>query len=96
MIAEIHVMPDPSGTEADVYAHVDAAIAVIAGSGLTYEVGALGTTLEGPAEQVWPILQAVHDAVLASGADRTMTTIRVFEHRTGQPSMAELVDPHRP
>ena len=55
MIAEIQCLPQPLGTSDDRYAHVDAAIAVIEASGVAYEVGALGTTLEGPPDQVWPL-----------------------------------------
>ena len=44
LIAEIQVAPSPPGTADDPHAHVEAAIAVIAASGLPYEVGALGTT----------------------------------------------------
>ena len=53
MIAEIQVAPSPPGTAEDPHAHVEAAIAVIQASGLRYEVGALGTTLEGDADAVW-------------------------------------------
>jgi uncharacterized protein (TIGR00106 family) len=95
MLAEIHVLPDPLGTAEQTYAHVDAAIAVIADSGLTYEVGALGTTIEGPADRLWAVLREVHDATLAAGAGRTMTTIRIIESADRQPSMSELVGPHR-
>lgn len=79
MLAEIQVLPQPLGTEADRYAHVDAAIAVIEAAGLTYEVGALGTTVEGPAEAVWPLLRAVHEATLAAGAEGCVTVIKVAE-----------------
>ncbi|MGY1644356.1 MTH1187 family thiamine-binding protein [Geodermatophilus sp. SYSU D00703] len=37
-------------------------------SGLRYEVGALGTTLEGDADAVWATLRAAHEAMLAAGA----------------------------
>ena len=50
MIAEIQVAPSPAGTAENPHAHVEAAIAVIQASGLRYEVGALGTTLEGDAD----------------------------------------------
>ena len=49
---QIHVLPDPSDAGRHVR-YVDRAIAEIARSGLTYEVGALGTTVEGPADAVW-------------------------------------------
>ena len=69
MIAEIHVSPSPAGTPDDRYQHVEAAISAVRGSGLHHEVGALGTTFEGDADEVWATLRAAHEAVLASGAD---------------------------
>ena len=57
----------------------DAAIAVIEAAGLTYEVGALGTTVEGPPDAVWPLLRAVHEATLAAGADGCVTVVKVAE-----------------
>lgn len=97
MIAEIQCLPQPLGTSADRYAHVDAAIAVIAASGVAYEVGALGTTLEGSPDQVWPLLQAVHEATLAAGATAEVTVIKVAEGAAGgeQPTIAGLTDKFR-
>ncbi len=68
MIAEIQVAPSPAGTPEDPHAHVEAAIAVIRDSGLRYEVGPLGTTLEGDDDAVWATLRAAHEAMLAAGA----------------------------
>lgn len=77
LIAELQVLPRPVGTADDRYKHVDAAIAVIKASGLRYEVHALGTIVEGPPEKIWPLLQAVHEATLASGAERTLSLFKV-------------------
>ncbi|HWL45724.1 MAG TPA: thiamine-binding protein [Ilumatobacter sp.] len=79
MLAEIHVSPNPPGTGDVAYAHVEAAIAVVEASGLHYEVGALGTTFEGGADQVWATLRAAHEAVLASGATSVITSVRLGE-----------------
>ena len=97
MLAEIQVLPQPLGTEAARYAHVDAAIAVIEAAGLTYEVGALGTTVEGPPDAVWPLLRAVHEATLAAGAQGCVTVIKVAEAATadGDPTIAGLTDGFR-
>lgn len=97
MIAEIQCLPQPLGTPADRYAHVDAAIAVIETSGLAYEVGALGTTVEGPPERVWPLLQAVHGATLAAGANAAVTVIKLAEAGADgeQPTIAGLTDKFR-
>lgn len=97
MIAEIQVLPRPVGTPEDRYAHVDAAIAAIAGSGLSYEVGAMGTTVEGAPDQVWTLLRAVHEATLTAGAEGCLSVIKV-SGATGDagPTVQDLVGKHRP
>jgi uncharacterized protein YqgV (UPF0045/DUF77 family) len=77
VIAEIQVAPSPPGTPDDPHAHVEAAIAVIQASGLRYEVGALGTTLEGEADEVWATLRAAHEAMIAAGAIGGLSHIKV-------------------
>ena len=77
VIAEIQVAPSPPGTPEDPHAHVEAAIAVIQASGLRYEVGALGTTLEGGADEVWATLRAAHEAMIAAGATGGLSHIKV-------------------
>ncbi len=79
MIAELQCLPTPSGTPDDLHAHVEAAIVVIQRSGLTYEVGPLGTSIEGPADAVWTVLRQAHSACLAAGADRIVSVIKVYE-----------------
>lgn len=79
MIAEIQVLPRPSGTDDDPHAHVEAAIAVIAASALHHEVSALGTTLEGPPDRVWAVLREAHEATLAAGAEFTITFVKLAE-----------------
>ena len=97
MLAEIQVLPQPLGTEADHYAHVDAAITVVAAAGLAYEVGALGTTVEGPADAVWALLRAVHEATLAAGAEGCVTVIKVAQAGAGDedPTIAGLTGAYR-
>ena len=77
VIAEIQVAPSPPGTPDDPHSHVEAAIAVIQASGLRYEVGALGTTLEGEADEVWATLRAAHEAMIAAGATGGLSHIKV-------------------
>jgi uncharacterized protein YqgV (UPF0045/DUF77 family) len=77
VIAEIQVAPAPPGTADNPHAHVEAAIAVIQSSGLRYEVGALGTTLEGDDDAVWATLRAAHEAMLAAGATGGISHVKV-------------------
>ncbi len=96
MIAEIQVIPRPTGTAEDRYRHVDAAIAVIQASGLRHEVHALGTVVEGPPDKVWPLLQAVHQATLEAGAERTLSVIKVASSAAaGGPKVEDLVQKFR-
>ena len=77
MIAEIQAAPSPPGTSENPHAYVEAAIAVLQASGLRYEVGALGTTVEGDDDQVWATLRAAHEAMLAAGASGGISHIKV-------------------
>lgn len=79
MIVEIQVLPTPAGTPDDPHATVEAAIAVIESSGLHYEVGPLGTTLEGAPDDVWPLLRRAHEACLAAGATTAIAVIKIAE-----------------
>ncbi|MCU1350828.1 MAG: hypothetical protein JWM05_37 [Acidimicrobiales bacterium] len=97
MIAEIQVLPTPAGTPDDRHAHVEAAIAVIQASGLHHEVGPLGTTLEGPPDEVWAVLRAAQEATLAVGAERVISVVKLAQGvgDTG-PAMDDLVRKFRP
>lgn len=98
MIVEIQVLPSPPGTGTVRYAHVEAAIAVVQSSGLPYEVGPLGTSIEGDPDVLWPLVRRVHEATLASGADGVVSVIKVEQARqvARQPTMASLTDKFRP
>ncbi|MEO1065408.1 MAG: thiamine-binding protein [Actinomycetota bacterium] len=98
MLTEIQVLPSPIGDETSPYRHVDAAIAVIEAAGLSYEVGALGTTFEGPPDRCWEVARAAHEACLRSGADSVVTITKFYEARDPdrQASMDDLTGPHRP
>jgi uncharacterized protein YqgV (UPF0045/DUF77 family) len=48
--------------------------------------------VEGPPEKVWPLLRAIHQATLASGAERTLSVIKVSSGaQPGGPTVEELV-----
>jgi uncharacterized protein YqgV (UPF0045/DUF77 family) len=91
MIVEIQVLPSPSGTADNPHEHVEAAIAVIAASGLHYEVGPLGSTLEGDPDDVWAVLRRAHEAVFAAGAHSSIAVLKVAELRgPGAKTMDDL------
>ena len=96
MIVEIQVLPSPPGSPEQRYAHVDAAIAVIQESGVAYEVGPLGTWLEGEPDVLWPLVRAVHEATLRAGAASVVSIVKVAEGASADhPTAQQLIAPHR-
>ena len=104
MIIEIQCLPNPPGTSTNRWAHVEAAIAIIEQSGLRYEVGPLGTSVEGEPDEIWPLLRRVHEATLGPsldgasvGAHGVVSIIKVEQTRKREddPSMHDLVGKFR-
>lgn len=97
MIIEIQCVPAPSGTDEVPYAHVHTAVQVIRDSGLDFEVGPCGTSVEGDPDRLWPLLREVHEATLGAGATSCISIIKVFE-QTGPDAatMTSLTDRYRP
>ncbi len=96
MIAEIQVVPKPSGNETSRFFFVERALDAIKASGLKYEVGALGTTIEGEPDLIWALLRSIHRAPLDAGATSILTYIKLSEHEDAPVTMDELTGPHRP
>lgn len=92
MLIHVHVSPTPMGDEDGKYTCVEGAIRVIEESGLEYQVGALGTTVQGPAEKMWPLMQELHNACFTAGAETVMTHIRLLQSKDDviEASMSEL------
>lgn len=96
MIVEIQCLPKPSGTTDEPYATVHEAIRVIETSGLDFEVGPLGTSIEGDPDQIWPLLRRVHEATFAAGASSCLSVVKIFEQRSVDPAtMSSLTDRYR-
>lgn len=87
LIADLQVVPTPSGTIDEEFAHVNAAIRAISRSGLTHTVHSLGTQIEGEADAVWSTLRAAFDAAMESGASKELMYIKVYQ---GQHTVASL------
>jgi uncharacterized protein YqgV (UPF0045/DUF77 family) len=97
MLVEIQVLPSPPGTSENRYTYVDAAIAQIQKSGLQYEVGPLGTSIEGAPDELWPLLRAVHEATLAAGAGSVLSVIKAGQAAADAgPRMDDLTAKFRP
>jgi uncharacterized protein (TIGR00106 family) len=84
VIVEIQCLPRPAGTSENRYEFIQAAIAVIQGSGLRFEVDALGTTIEGDPDRVWDVVRRVHEATLQAGAENCVSIVKVAQAREDQ------------
>jgi len=75
----IQCLPLGAGAKKEeIYALVDRAIEVIDASGLSYTVGPLETVVEGPLEKLFEVAQEAHKAILAGGAERVATYMKLF------------------
>ena len=84
VMAEISVVPVGTGA-ASVSGEIAAAMrALDAFPTVRHELGAMGTTLTGELSDVLAACGAMHAAVLATGASRCYTIIKLDE-RTGKP-----------
>ncbi len=88
MIAEITVLPIGSGS------HLTGPIArivdLVRQSGLSHEVTALGTLVEGGDDAVWALLRQCHEVALQS-AERVVTDIRIDQTRGREGGLREPV-----
>jgi len=84
----------PSVDDAKLYQVVDEAIAVVAASGVPYEVGPLETTMEGEPDQLWEIVKMAQEACIRAGASRVMTYIKIDYVPSGS-TISEKIEKYR-
>jgi uncharacterized protein (TIGR00106 family) len=63
--------------------HVAAAIEVLEQSGLPYRLGAMGTEVEGPREEVFAVLSRCQTALAARPGVRRIATVIKIDDRIG-------------
>ncbi len=80
-IVEFAVLPAVS--EDRINEIVDMAIEVVKTSGLTYEVGANGTTVEGDLRQVIEVVLRAHEVAKDKGSGRVFTVIKIDDRVEG-------------
>ncbi|MBU6145108.1 MAG: thiamine-binding protein [Paenibacillaceae bacterium] len=76
------------------HAFVDQAIAIIRESGVAYEVGALGTTMQGALHTLLAIVEQLCTTVVHFGAPYTLANVQVYFHPEGA-SIKQFVEKHR-
>ncbi len=94
---EIECLANPPGTPDNRFKHVEAAIAAIQDSGLQYEVGALGTTVEGDPDAIWALARQVHEACITAGAQSVVSVVKFAQSAQDAPqnTMASLTGKFR-
>jgi len=74
MIGEITVVPQAEGPARELVAKL---LAEIADAGLHYEVGALGTSVEGDLERIFAAVRAIEERLRAEGVERAVIELRL-------------------
>ncbi len=90
MIAQLSVYPIGEGTSLSRF--VKKGVAVIEGSGYTYEIGGMGTTIEVPdLDALFELVKQVHAAQVAEGAHRVVIDLKVDDRRDKKSTIASKI-----
>lgn len=76
------VLPLMQGSKEQIYAAVDRAIAVVAASGVKYEVGPFETTMEGELRELLDLVYRAQAACKEAGVPAVATYVKVFNSDT--------------
>ncbi|GHB27164.1 MTH1187 family thiamine-binding protein [Salinicola rhizosphaerae] len=82
----------PLGVGVSVSRYVAECQRVIEASGLTHEMHAYGTNIEGPWDDVMAVVKACHESVHAMGAPRITTTLKMGTRTDREQSMRDKVN----
>ena len=88
MIVEFSIAPVGRGESLS--AAVAKIIALVQKSGLDYQLTAMGTLVEGDANQIWPLLRRCHEAARKDHR-RVLTTIRLDDRAGAKNRLTEKV-----
>ena len=87
VLAEFSITPMVEG---DMRPFIDAALEQLDNAGVRYEVGPVGTTVEGEIDHVLLAIKNAHEAVMEQGVSRVVTEIRIDEKKGGLTMEEEL------
>lgn len=79
MLAELSVFPIDRGGEG-LSKYVAESIEIIEASGLDYQIHALGTLIEGPADKVFQVIRECHEN-MTRHSDRVVTTVKIDDRK---------------
>jgi uncharacterized protein (TIGR00106 family) len=89
-VMEIQVVPLGTGSTS-LSPLVVEAVKLVQASGLLHELTPMGTVVEGEIDELLALAKQMHEAVLAAGASRVMTTIQLDDRRDKALSMTRKV-----
>ncbi|QMT15995.1 thiamine-binding protein [Planococcus maritimus] len=93
-LLSIQIIPKTKNGE-DVIPYVDKAIAVIAKSGVPYQVNPLETTMEGDLAHLFSIVEEMNQVMIENGSPSVISQIKVLYQPSGA-SMDKLTEKYRP
>ena len=82
MLAELSVFPLDKGGEG-LSRYVAESMEIIEQSGLAFEIHALGTLIEGPADKVFEVIRKCH-MNMTRHSDRVVTTVKIDDRKDAQ------------
>lgn len=89
-LISVQIIPKTKNNE-DVIPYVDAAIAIIAESGVKYEVHPLETTMEGELSELLSIIEKMNEKMIELGSRNVITQVKILYQPTGI-TMGTLTD----
>ncbi|MBM3300174.1 MAG: MTH1187 family thiamine-binding protein [Deltaproteobacteria bacterium] len=89
MLAELSVFPMDKGAEG-LSRWVAQSIKIIQDSGLDYEVHAMGTLIEGPADKVFEVIRRCHEN-MAAQCNRVVTNVKIDDKKGAEGSIRKKV-----
>lgn len=92
-LVSIQIIPKTKAGE-DVIPYVDEAIAVIAASGVKYEVHPLETTMEGELGQLFDIIEKMNQRMIEIGSANVISQVKVLYQPSGI-AMDHLTEKYR-
>ncbi len=92
-LISVQIIPKTNNPE-DVIPFVDAAIAVIDGSGVKYEVHPLETTMEGELSELLAIIEKMNEKMIELGSPNVITQVKILYQPSGI-TMQTLTEKYR-
>ncbi|MGN7359491.1 MTH1187 family thiamine-binding protein [Paenibacillus sp. SAF-054] len=80
-IAEVTVIPIGTATTSLSAYVADMQRVLATQQGVSYQLTSMSTIIEGPLEDVWKAIAALHEAPFMSGAQRVSTSVKIDDRR---------------